>query len=153
MDTTAFVRPWRLSNMSLMARDSASEKAEGPLYVSEQGTSELPTPPKFASKFRLVSTPKQKCCSCTDSKFFYFQMLPMYYLPTHDDDGFIFLFFRQSRSFVMLKRNFFLLVQKADKEYFAIFYYNTKYSMLHINKSKEKCSKRNSHALLRAGYH
>ena len=85
--------------------------------------------------------------------FFYFQMLPMYYLPTHDDDGFIFLFFRQSRSFVMLERNFFLLVQKADKEYFAIFYYNTKYSMLHINKSKEKCSKRNSHALLRAGYH
>lgn len=95
--------------MSLMARDSASEKAEGPLYVSEQGTSELPTPPKFASKFRLVSTPKQNVVRVQILSFSIFSNASyVLYLPTHDDDGFIFLFFRQSRSFVIiLERKFF----------------------------------------------
>lgn len=116
--------------MSLMARDSASEKAEGPLYVSEQGTSELPTPPKFASKFRLVSTPKQNVVRVQILSFSIFSNASyVLYLPTHDDDGFIFLFFRQSRSFVIiLERKFFFYSckkrQKADKEYFAIFYDN-----------------------------
>lgn len=84
--------------MSLMARDSASEKAEGPLYVSEHGTSELPTPPKFASKFRLVSTPKQDVVRVQIQSF---SVPNSSYLPMHNDNGFIFLFFRQSRSFLL----------------------------------------------------
>lgn len=83
-----------------MARDSASEKAEGPLYVFEHGSLELPMPPKFASKFRLLSTPKQQDAVRLDIvSFFFFRLRNTSYLPMQSDDGFILRFFRQSRSF------------------------------------------------------
>jgi len=59
MDTTALSLSFKLNNVSLIARDSASENAAGPLYVSVQGLLELPMPPKFASKLRLESTPER----------------------------------------------------------------------------------------------
>ena len=57
MDTTAFKRSFRPNKTSLMACDSASEKANGPEKVSLHSSVELPMPPKFASKLRLESTP------------------------------------------------------------------------------------------------
>ena len=111
--------------MSLMARDSASEKAEGPLYVSEQGTSELPTPPKFASKFRLVSTPKQNVVRVQILSFSIFKcFLCTTYRRTTTMDLFFYFSARADPLLYWKENLFFLLMQKADKEYFAIFYYN-----------------------------
>ena len=57
MDMAAFTRGRLAIRTSLTALDSASEKLLGPWYVSMHGISDDPAPPKFVSKFRLISTP------------------------------------------------------------------------------------------------
>lgn len=116
--------------MSLMARDSASEKAEGPLYVSVHGTSELPTPPKFASKFRLVSTPKQRDAVRVQILSF---SLPELFLSTYLCRMTMDLFSCSSaRADPLGKKK--RIIKRIIK-----------YSVLHLNKSKgqRKCRKRN----------
>ena len=65
MDTKERIRfslPSRIKR-SRKACDSFSEKAWGPWWTLEQGSDELPIPPKSTSKLRFASTPTQASLS------------------------------------------------------------------------------------------